>query len=287
MVACAERPRYAGAVMTAVAAKYAKRYWKKYEAISAWTAMAAYMSTFVLWGIAFLPDSGERALIALSVIPLGVLLDYVLHRWQTGRPNWESELITSCIVTVLMPTGIEWYVPPLAVAVAIGSKHFLLLGNRGNKRHIFNPASTGVALTALLFGYSLGWWPDSFLWLTIAFGLLNAWRAKRVTASVTFLAVYAALLALTLGSLPLGGFQLGGPGVQSVPLILPYFFAFFMVVEPVTSLGPRRQQVEFGTLVALTTFALSYVPAVAPAAPLWGLLVANVYARLRTAGSGA
>ena len=241
--------------------------------------MAAYMSTFVLWGIAFLPDSGDRTLIALSVIPLGVALDYVLHKVQTGRSNWESALITSCIVTVLMPAGVEWYVPPLAVAAAVGSKHFLLW----DKRHVFNPASVGVAVTALLFGYSLGWWPDSFLWLTVGFGVLNVWRAGRVTASVAFLAAYAGLFAIANGGLPTGGLEANGPGVQSLPLILPFFFALFMVSEPVTSLEPRGQQVEFGVLAAAVGFALTYVSVLAPAALLWGLLAANVYARLRAA----
>lgn len=251
-------------------------YWQKYLALSPWTAMAAYMSTFVLWSIAFLPDSGDRALIALSVIPLGLALDYGLHKLQTGRSNWESALITGSIVTVLMPVGIDWYIPPLAVAAAICSKHFLLW----DKRHILNPAASGVAITALLFEFSLGWWPDSFLWLTIIFGVLNVWRAKRWIASVTFLAVYAILFGIA-GGLPTGSFVFGDLGVQSVPLILPFFFALFMVSEPVTSLGPGRQQIEFGALVAVITFALSYVPVLAPTALLWGLLTANVYARLR------
>lgn len=265
--------------MLSVMAGVIVTYWRKYQELSAWTAMAAYMATFVVWGIAFLPDSGGRAVIALSVIPLGMVLDYGLHKLQTGRSNWESALITSAIVTVLMPTGIEWYVPPLAVAAAIGSKHFLLR----DKQHVFNPAAAGVAVTALLFGYPLGWWPDAFLWLTIAFGILNVQRAKRTVSAVAFLAVYAVLFGIAAGGLPTGGFESGGPGVQSVPLVLPYFFALFMVSEPVTSLDPRGQEIEFGALTAAAAFAFSYVPVLAPAALLWGLLAANVYTRLRTA----
>ncbi|MDP9212081.1 MAG: hypothetical protein M3N59_02280 [bacterium] len=252
-------------------------YWKKYKAISPWTAMAAYMVTLVVWGILFLPPTAERVTIAALVIPLGLTLDYLLHRAQTGKPNWESALITSSIVTVLMPASVALYVPPLAVALAIASKHFLLHG----KRHVFNPAAFGVAVTAVAFGYSLGWWSDSYLWLTLLFGLINVWRVKKFPQVLTFLVAYLVLVLAVDGSLSLSTFSASTLGTQTVPLLLPFFFAFFMLPEPVTSLRPRSQQVEFGLVAALAGFLVSFVPVLSGGAILWGLLVANVYARAR------
>ncbi len=255
------------------------QYWKRYKAISPWTAMAAYMATFVAWGILFLPPQGERALIAAVVIPVGMLLDYVLHKLQTGRPNWQSALITSSIVTVLMPPGVNLGVAVLAVALAIGSKHFLLLG-RDHKRHVFNPAGFGVAVTAALFGYSLGWWPDSYIWLAVFFGLLNVWRVRKFPQIVSYAVVYLVLVSLAVG-FPAGGFSYSGLAGQSLPVALPYFFILFMLPEPMTSLQPRWSQIQFGALAALVGFGASYVPVIGGAAVIWGLLAANVFARLR------
>ena len=254
-----------------------KAYWQWYKRISPWTAMACYMATLVAWGVLFLEPRGSRALIAFTVIPVGIILDYLLHRWQTGRPNWKSALITSSIVTVLMPSLIPLYIPLLAVILAIASKHFLLL----KKRHIFNPASTGIALTAVLFGYGLGWWPDSYVWLTVFFGLLNVWRVRKFPQILSFTAVYLILIT-AIGSFPSGGFfGFINLGQQTLPLALPWFFMLFMLPEPVTSLQPRGRQVEFGVVAALATFLASYVPIISPAALLWGLLTANLYARVR------
>ncbi len=260
-----------------MAAGTLETYWKKYKTISPWTAMAAYMAVLVLWGIAFLPPAADRALVAASVIPLGMAFDYLLHRRQTGRPNWQSALITSSIVTVLMPPDIPYYVPVAAVLLAIASKHFLLHG----KRHVFNPAAFGVVITAAAFGFSLGWWPDSFVWLAIALGLLNVWRVRKFPQVLAFLAAYAVLTFAANGSLPAGPLAAADLGVQTVPLALPFFFALFMLPEPVTSLQPRAQQVEFGLVAALAGFLATFVPVLSGAAILWGLLVANVYARAR------
>lgn len=258
-------------------------YWKQYKAISPWVAMAAYMVTLVAWGALFLPPQTDRALLAAVVIPLGVALDYVLHRLQTGRPNWQSALITSSIVTVLLPPGVNLGVAALAVTLAIGSKHFLLVGTgaaSGAKRHVFNPAGFGVAVTAALFGYALGWWPDSYVWLAVAFGLLNVWRVRKFPQVISYAVVYLVLATLVAG-FPTGSLTYSGLAHQSLPVALPYFFILFMLPEPMTSLQPRWSQIQFGALAALAAFGVSYVPVLGGAAVIWGLLAANVFARLR------
>lgn len=256
-------------------------YWKQYQAISPWTVMVAYMVTLVVWGALFLSPQADRAAVAAVVIPAGVLLDYALHKLQTGRPNWKSALITSSIVTVLLPPGINLGVALLAVTLAIASKHFLLVGfGGGAKRHVFNPAGFGVAVTAALFGYSLGWWPDSYVWLVVAFGLLNVWRVRKFTQVISYAVVYLVLVTLVAG-FPVGGLSYSSLASQSLPVALPYFFILFMLPEPVTSLQPRWSQIQFGALAALVAFGVSYVPVIGGAAVIWGLLAANVFARLR------
>lgn len=239
--------------------------------------MAAYMATFVVWGIFFLPPSGERLLLAAVVIPTGLLLDYALHKLQTGKPNPQSAGITASIVTVLLPSGIDIGIALLAVALAIASKHFLLLKDGGSWKHIFNPAGFGVAVTAALFAYPLGWWPDSFLWLVLALGLLNVWRVRKFTQILAYTVTYVALVSVTAG-FPTGSLTFSNLGTQTLPLALPYFFILFMLPEPVTSLQHRWGQIQFGALAAAIGVGVSYVPTLGSAAVIWGLLVANVFA---------
>jgi Na+-transporting NADH:ubiquinone oxidoreductase subunit NqrB len=248
-------------------------YWKRYKALSPWTAMVSYMATLALWGALFVEPHGKRWAILLVVVPLGVIADWVLHRAQTGKPNFESSLITSLIVAVLMPTDIGLGVAALAVLTAIASKHFVLQ----RQKHIFNPASFGVAVTSLLFGYNLGWWPDSFVWLTVFFGLLNVWRVKKYPQIGSFFVVYLLLATIFVG-FPKAGLSASDLGQQTFLLAFPWFFTLFMLPEPVTSLQPRARQIEFGALAAAAGFALSYVGRFDLAAPLWGLLLANLYA---------
>lgn len=250
-------------------------YWKEYKALSPWFAMACYMATLALWGALFLDSSAERFSLLSVVVPIGMVLDYFLHRAQTGRPNIESSLITSAIVAVLLPPDVSLFVAAAAIVLAIGSKHFLLY----EKRHILNPAAFGVAVTAAVFGFGLGWWPDSFVWLTVAFGLLNVWRVRKFPQVISFTAVYLVLTAL-FATFPAGSLLFDGLGQQTLPVALPWFFMFFMLPEPVTSLQPRTKQIIFGAVVAAVGFAVTYVPTLDAVAILWGLLAGNLYARL-------
>ena len=251
-------------------------YWKRYKALSPWFVMACYVATLVVWGVLFLSPQSDRLLIAAVVIPLGVIADHLLHRSHAGRPNFESSLITSGIVALLLPPGISLLQAAAAVLLAVGSKHII----RFKGKHLFNPAAFGVAVTAIVFGYALGWWPDSYVWIAVALGLLNVWRVKKFPQVLSFAAVYIVLL-LVLSSLPLGSFSFDGLGQQTLPLALPWFFMLFMLPEPVTSRQPRDEQLVFGALAAAVGVAATYVGVLADAAMLWGLLAANAFARLR------
>lgn len=236
--------------------------------------MAWYMAALLVWGLLFLPPADDRLAIAAAVIPTGILLDYLLHRWQTGRPNLQSSLITATIVTLLMPSDVSLGIAVLAVVTAVGSKHFLLW----RKKHIFNPAAFGVTVTAVVFGYALGWWPDSYtdyngyFLLAVVLGISNLWRVRKFWQAASFAAGY---LVLVYG---LGAQQVPDLTYQTLPVLLPWFFLFFMLPEPVTSLQPRRQQITFGFITAVVAFGLSYVGTVSAVSLLLGLLVANAYA---------
>ncbi len=253
--------------------------WTRYKRINAWTAMASYVATLVLFGLAFLPPFGERLQITLLVVAAGLAADYGLHKLQeTGRSGFpRSGLITSLIVTLLMPPEVPLLQALLAVLLAIGSKHFLLKG----RRHIFNPASFGVAVTAALFGFGLGWWPDNYtafngyLILAVGLGLVNVYRVRKYPQLLAFAAVY--FLLVFIGT----DFKLPALSVQSLASAWPWFFTFYMLPEPLTSPGQKQQQLIFGALAALVTAGALQVELLSRAAPLWGLLAANAYAAVK------
>ena len=237
--------------------------------------MACYIPFFLLWGVVFLEDRSVLLTNALAGLAFGQVLDYALHRAHGGKPNWQSALITSGIVVLLLPFAELWQVL-LTLILALGSKHLV----RFKGGHIFNPASFGLAIGTLLFGYSLGWLPDSFVWVTVALGLANVWRVRKFTQVLSFLAAYLVLITIEAGVVPTTDLAWTSPGFQSLALALPWFFAFFMVPEPVTSLQPRRRQIEFGVLVAAAAFLATQFDLTDDAALLWGLLSANLYARI-------
>ncbi len=231
-----------------------------------WTAMALYMSTIVLFAIFVSGRSLAHLQTALIIIVLGTALDYVLHRMhhthQRSPPY--SGFITSLILVILLPTNTPIAVIFAAIILAIGSKHFLRIFDR----HIFNPAAFGAALITLMFGTTLAWNADSFLWLVILLGAGNIWRVRKFWQVGSFLAVYVTFLVF-IGS------------IQHITFytlyFVPWFFALFMLTEPVTSPPRKHNEIIFGVVTGLTTIGFSYIPGFNSAALLWGLLTANLF----------
>lgn len=236
----------------------------KFRKINPWRLMLFYMATLALYGVYALGNPLGALTILAIALPFGVGLDYVLHKIGGSRPKFgqfpQSGLISSLIVSVLMPMGVSLPIVIAAVALAIGSKHYLRVKNE----HIFNPASFGVASTVLMFGYPVGWWPDAYFPLVIMLGIINIWRVKKYWQVLGFGAVYAALLFVVYGV------RITGIG------LLPWFFMLFMLPEPVTSRPGPKKELIFGAIVA--AFAIIFVrfDAAGPAALPLGLMVANL-----------
>ncbi|MGX8009978.1 RnfABCDGE type electron transport complex subunit D [Mesorhizobium sp. ORM8.1] len=128
---------------------------------------------------------------------------------------------------------------------AVSSKFILAIG----RKHLFNPAALGVALTALLLDHPATWWVGGNLPLlpvVLAGGLLIVRKLRRLDLVVIFIAValamtlsttepsqYATALTETLGSSPL------------------FFFAFAMLTEPLTAPTRRLPRIAFAAIVGL------------------------------------
>jgi Na+-translocating ferredoxin:NAD+ oxidoreductase RnfD subunit len=201
--------------------------------------------------------------------------------WRSGSASALSTAITCLGLTLLLRTDRPW-VPPLAAALAIGSKWLV----RVRGRHLFNPAALGLCAVQLLTPHA--WisptqWGEgtaALLWFG-ALGLAVAHRAFRGSLSLAFLASWCALRAgrvLWLGQRSaVLWHQLAQPSLL--------LFAFFMVSDPKTTPRALPARLCWAALVAVTAFLLqhqAFVPvplpwalcACAPLVPLFDLALA-------------
>ncbi|HUY70455.1 MAG TPA: RnfABCDGE type electron transport complex subunit D [Candidatus Baltobacteraceae bacterium] len=182
--------------------------------------------------------------ILYAVIP-AVLLDLILKRYTLRKfilPK--SAIITGLLVALVISPGTQWYVLVMASVMAIASKHLLKVGSR----NIFNPAAFGLLAVFMAFRVGDGWWASSSIIAVLVLGLLIAYRIKRLTVAVVFIAVFEALFTLL-------NFHL----VAAHPLALlnptVMFFAFLMLIEHKTSPLTLKSGIAYSVIVGVLSVA--------------------------------
>lgn len=168
----------------------------------------------------------------------------------------QSALISGLIISEVLAPNQKLYIPMLVSILAISSKHFINFDRRGSKsrllvnRHVFNPANLGMFIAMLIFpSVSVSWWGGSNLILMAILGLFLAYRMKNIPLLIAFFvahSVMAILYSLFLNPSLLVNYLLSAN---------PYF-AFFMLVEPMTSPKKIQGRVIYGILVALVGFLM-------------------------------
>ncbi|MEK1886883.1 MAG: hypothetical protein AAAB35_04725 [Phyllobacterium sp.] len=166
--------------------------------------------------------------------------------------NNESVYITALILALILdPTtasdtnavGAMIFVSVWAMA----SKFIFAIG----RKHIFNPAAFGVALSALLLDQPPSWWVGGNLAqlpLVVIGGLVVVHKLRRFDLVTTFVLVNLATVLLT--SNPAQYQTALIETVQSSPL---FFFAFVMLTEPLTAPTMRWPSLAFAAIVAFLT----------------------------------
>ncbi|MDE1810479.1 MAG: RnfABCDGE type electron transport complex subunit D [Candidatus Micrarchaeota archaeon] len=179
-----------------------------------------------------------------AVLPAAVL-DLFLKRYALKKfvvPK--SAIITGLLVALVINPGTHWYVLVAASLIAIASKHLIKI----DSRNIFNPAAFGLLAVFMLFGVGDAWWASSSLIAVLVLGLLVAYRIKRLTTAVTYIAAFDlvfALLNLHLVS--------ASPLALLNPTIL--FFAFLMLIEHKTSPLTLRSCIAYSVIVGVLSAA--------------------------------
>lgn len=214
---------------------------------------------------------------ALLILAVSWLTNLAFAKVFRAAANIESVYITALILALIIapvpPTdaaGVGFLM--FASAWAMASKYILAVG----KKHLFNPAAFGVALSALALNHSANWWVGGNLYLAplvILGGLLVVRKVRRFDLALSFLAVALATIALTAAGGPLRAVWLA---LTHTPI---FFFAFVMLTEPLTMPPNRPRRLGYGALVGFL-FAPNVHLGSFYFTPELALLVGNVFSFL-------
>jgi len=203
------------------------------------------------------------------------LVNRVFARVFGVAENVESIYITAFILALIISpvaakdyAGIGFLV--FASAWAMACKYIFAI----KKKHLFNPAALGVALSAIIMGQSATWWVGGNLpLLPFVFfgGILIVRKIQRSDLILSFSVVALGTIVATFSS---GGFAT--PIIQTLLHSSFFFLAFVMLTEPLTTPPNRTMRIMYGAIVGLL-FAPSVHIGSFYFTPEIALLIGNVF----------
>lgn len=205
------------------------------------------------------------------------LVDLPLLRWR--RRRWvfpDGAVLTGLLVGMLMSPHEPWYVGAVCSGAAVALKYVV----RTPSANVFNPAALALVVASYAFDAGHSWWgalpdltPASSLPLLFVSGGLITWRVNKAPLVLMFLGVYYALFTFAAFA--------GDPAHVAEVFIAPdlhavLFFACFILTDPPTSPTRYRDQLIYGSLVAVAAYATYELMGVVYYL-LAGVLVGNVW----------
>lgn len=238
----------------------------------------------VLSGLTVLAGIGQGFATVAPVLAGGVVAAMVIdapilrlrrHRWVFP----DGALLTGLIVAMILSPHEPWYVAAVTSAIAVASKYVL----RARKANVFNPAALALVITFYMFDTGQSWWgalPEitpAALAVLLAAGLYITRRVNKMPAVLAFLGSYYLLITVAAFARdPARVAEL----YRTPDLHAALFFAFFMVTDPPTSPPKQRDQLTFGVIVGVVSYAVFELVGAAYFL-LAGLIVANGWEALR------
>jgi Na+-translocating ferredoxin:NAD+ oxidoreductase RnfD subunit len=234
----------------------------------------------VLTLIAALAAAGEGVRLVApglaSALAVAALFDTAILRIRTGAWQLPSgAILTGLLIAMVLSPHEPWYVPAATALIAVVSKYLC----RTRNANVFNPAALALVATFYLFDTGQSWWgalpevtPAALPVLFIT-GIFITDRVNKMPLVLVFLASYFLLFTATsFFGAPAGVAEVfRTPDVQAV-----LFFAFFILTDPPTSPVKYPDQIVYGAIVALVSYAV-FETAGAACYLLVGVLVANVW----------
>lgn len=218
------------------------------------------LALIIIAGLAVLAAWGEGVTLVApglaAAMGAAMVVDAPILRFRSGRWTFPSgALLTGLIVAMILTPQEPWYVFAVTAAVGVVSKYLL----RVRTANIFNPAALALVATFYVFHTGQSWWgalpemtPYALL-ILLATGLYLTQRVNKIPVVLAFLGSYYLLATITayIGD-PAGVAEL----YRAPDLHAALYFAFFMVTDPPTSPPKHRDQVVFGVIVAVVSYAV-------------------------------
>lgn len=211
--------------------------------------LVAFVGTF-LGLIPFSPL--DFALSTATIIFFSYISNYFFAKLSGSITNIESVFITALILVFIISCKFATNIPFLIATpvLAMASKYLLAI----KKRHIFNPAALGVVAIALLSPENTAiWWIGTpfMTFFVLLGGILLTRKLRKEAMVLSFITAYFISITLTTilrtesFSTFFTSFQFSF--LKSVTL----FFAFVMLVEPLTTPVTKKLQIYYAIFVAL------------------------------------
>ncbi|MBI4176094.1 MAG: RnfABCDGE type electron transport complex subunit D [Candidatus Aenigmarchaeota archaeon] len=199
--------------------------------------------------------SFDLVLSLVTSLVIAVIVDSGAYYIREGKPAITTSSVISGLIIGLVLSG-SYIVMAIAAAVAILSKHLI----KANKKHIFNPASLGILIALLIAPFLFigsadqGWWGGGSIYAVSILGLLIVYKMKRLQMALTYFVSKAIIIFI----LTLGGILKSEIFNAETLSGTVFFFAFIMLIEPITSPVSRKGRLVFAALVAILNFAFFF-----------------------------
>ncbi len=190
------------------------------------------------------------ALISTSVLVLAVCwtTNKVFARIFMVPANNESVYITALILALVLDPVTSSDLTAVGAVVfasvwSIASKFIFAIG----RKHLFNPAAFGIALSALLLDQPATWWVGgnvAMLPIVLVGGILVVRKLRRLDLVATFVLTATVTVLATAEPSQYGSVLV--ESFRSSPLL---FFAFVMLTEPLTAPAARWPRLAFAAIV--------------------------------------
>ena len=223
-------------------------------------------------------------LVAASVLA-AIAVDVLILRVRDASWTFpDGALLTGLFVAMILSPHERWYVGAVTAVVGVCSKYVVRVRNA----NVFNPAALALVATFYVFDTGQSWWgalpelPAAALVVLFATGIFITRRVNKMAGVLAFLGCYYLLFTITA--------FVGEPGrvaelYRAPDLHAALFFAFFMVTDPPTSPPKPRDQITYGAITAVASYAAFELLGAAYFL-LAGLLVANVWEAWRKSRRG-
>ncbi|HWE53505.1 MAG TPA: RnfABCDGE type electron transport complex subunit D [Bryobacteraceae bacterium] len=176
---------------------------------------------------------------------------------EIRKKAWEfpsGAVLTALIVAMVLRAQEPWYVTAVTSVAAILSKYLI----RSKTANVFNPAALAVVASYFVFHTGQSWWgaltevPLAAQAVLIAAGLFISDRVNKMPLVLTFLGTYLALFTATAYVTdPRWVSEIfRSPDIEAV-----LYFSFIILTDPPTSPAKYPDQIIYGVIVAVVSFA--------------------------------